>query len=68
MILAKITAGFVVQHFDTDRRKFTCQSFVAGESPDYETFDGVPVDPALFEVDGKEAELDFDMVQPSFDF
>ena len=32
MLINKVTTGFVVQVFDTDKRCFVSQNFVAGES------------------------------------
>ena len=64
MLVNKVTAGFVVQVFDTEKRRFVSQQFVAGDQCDYEDQDGEPVDRKELEVDGKEAYLPFDMVQP----
>ena len=67
MIISKITTGFVVQIFDTDIGQFVSQMFVAGDECSYENAcptDGKPVDSNLLEVDGKEAYLPFEMVQP----
>ena len=67
MLVNKVTAGFVVQVFDTESRRFVSQQFVAGDQCDYEDKDGDPVDSKALEVDGKEAYLPFDMVQPQTD-
>jgi hypothetical protein len=64
MLVNKITAGFVVQVFDTEKRRFVSQHFVAGDDCQYEDQDGDPVDRKALDVDGKEAYLPFDMVQP----
>jgi hypothetical protein len=64
MLVNKITAGFVVQVFDTEKRQFVRQKFVAGDQCDYEDKDGEPVDKKALEVDGVEAYLPFDMIQP----
>ena len=63
MLVNKITVGFVVQVFDTEKKRFVSQEFVAGDQCDYED-NGEPVDREMLEVDGKEAYLPFDMVQP----
>jgi hypothetical protein len=64
MLVNKITAGFVVQVFDTERKRFVSQAFVAGDDCQYEDKDGDPVDGKALDADGKEASLPFDMVQP----
>jgi hypothetical protein len=64
MLINKITTGFVVQVFDTEKGRFVRQEFTAGDQCDYEDKDGEPVDRKLLETDGKEAYLPFDMVQP----
>lgn len=63
MLINKVTAGFVVQVFDTDKHCFVSQNFLPGEC-DYEDRRGKPVDPSLLVLDGEEATLPFDMVQP----
>ena len=63
MLINKVTTGFVVQVFDTDKRCFVSQSFVAGECA-YEDRHGEPVEPSLLVVNGEEAALAFEMVQP----
>ena len=66
MLLKKITIGFVVQTFDTDKKEFVKQEFVAGDECSYENQDGESVDSDLFvRIDGKEPYLPYDMVQPS---
>lgn len=52
MLLKKITAGYVVQTFDSDKGKFIAQEFIAGDETEYE-------DGAI-----ENAYLPFDMVQP----
>jgi hypothetical protein len=64
MLVNKITNGFVIQVFDTELKRFASQEFVAGEDCQYEDKDGVSVCSEALEVDGKEAYLPFDMVQP----
>ena len=75
MLINKITHGFVIQTFDTDKQQYTHQEFIAGDV-DYEV-DGVtaggPISPlgeamAKFNFGpGAECEpyLPFDMLQPS---
>ena len=57
MIFKKITTGFVVQTYDTDKQEFTSQEFIAGEST-WENKDGEGVSFT------KNPVLNFDMVQP----
>ena len=64
MLVNKITTGFVVQVFDTEKKKFISQEFVGGDPVEYETQDGKPVKSELLEVDGQEVYLPFEMVQP----
>ena len=64
MLVNKVTVGFVVQVFDTEKKRFVSQAFVAGDQCDYEDKDGERVDRKALEVDGKEVLLPFDMVQP----
>jgi hypothetical protein len=64
MFINKITTGFVVQVFDTEKQQFVSQEFVAGDQIDYEDADGNPVDSGLLKVDGVEASLAFEMKQP----
>jgi len=63
MLINKVTAGFVVQVFDTDKRCFVSQNFIPGECA-YEDRRGKPVAPSLLVIDGEEATLPFEMVQP----
>ena len=67
MLINKITTGFVIQVFDTEKGRFVSQSFTAGDQCDYEDKDGEPVDSKQLEMDGNEACLPFDMVQPKAD-
>ena len=64
MLVNKVTSGFVIQVFDTELKRFISQEFVAGDDCQYEDKDGEQVDSEVLEVDGKEAYLAFDMVQP----
>ena len=63
LLINKVTTGFVVQVFDTDKRCFVSQNFVPGECV-YEDRRGKLVDPSLLVVDGEEVTLPFGMVQP----
>jgi hypothetical protein len=45
MIVNKITEGFVIQSFDTEKQVFTCQSFIAGDTVSYENTLGEAIDP-----------------------
>jgi len=64
MIVRKVTVGFVIQTFDTDLPGFISQEFIAGDQCDYEDVNGETVDSSLLIVDGKEAYLPFNMVDP----
>ena len=54
MLINKVTTGYVVQVFDTDKRCFVSQKFAPGECS-YEDRRGKPVDSNLLAVDGEEA-------------
>lgn len=60
MIINKITYGYVVQAFDTEKNQFVSQAFYAGDQVEYETEIGDPIDSEELE----EKYLPFDMVQP----
>ena len=70
MIYNKITTGFVIQQFDTEKNKYVSQYFIAGDQVDYEDSQGNSLD--LNELGDKgfgpksevEPYLPFDMVQP----
>src|SRR5229473_1799053 len=65
MLINKITTGFVIQGFDTDKGKYVSQEFVAGNPVEYEDKSGNPVDSSLMQSeDGTEPYLPFDMQQP----
>ena len=40
MIIKKVTIGFVIQEFDTDKKEFIHQEFIAGDIVHYELEDG----------------------------
>ena len=64
MLIQKVTTGFVIQTFDTEKGKFVSQNFIASDEVEYEKEDGEPVSFELFMVNSEEAYLPFDMVQP----
>jgi hypothetical protein len=64
MLVQKITVGFVVQTFDTEKQQFLSQEFIAGNQEDYEDEAGNPVSLDLVRVEGCEPCLPFDMKQP----
>lgn len=64
MLISKITAGFVIQIFDTEKQQFVSQEFVAGDQIDFEDAEGNPMDSGLLKVDGIEKALAFEMKQP----
>jgi hypothetical protein len=64
-MLKKITTGFVIQMYDTEKRMFVHQEFIAGQPVDFENEAGEAVDPSLFkDEDNTEAYLPFNMEQP----
>jgi hypothetical protein len=63
MLINKVTTGFVVQVFDTDKGCFVSQNFVPGECA-YEDRRGKPVAAGLLAIDGEDVTLPFEMVQP----
>ena len=73
MIINKITTGFVIQTFDTEKKQYVRQKFIAGDEVTYEDGTGAeavpPTDEEMAEVNfGPEAKeepyLPFNMVQP----
>jgi len=58
MIVNKITTGFVIQSFDTEKKEFVSQDFIAGDEVSYEKEDGTPYNGDV------DSYLPFDMVQP----
>lgn len=77
MIIQKITPGFVVQRFDSEKRRFISQEFVAGPDRDWEDQNGDNIentDAGREAIYGKggvdEPEMAFDMKQPgdNYDF
>lgn len=51
MKLQKITAGFVIQTFNTESQLWESQEFVPGEDEQYETEFGDPIDEVDFEIE-----------------
>jgi hypothetical protein len=64
MRINKITTGFVVQTWDTERKQWISQEFVAGDRVDYEKADGTPVDADDIWPDMAEPYLPFEMRPP----
>ncbi len=64
MIIKKITYGFVVQEFDTDKEEFISQEFVCGDQVDLEDEFGDPIDDEKIPDDFWSHYLDYAMVQP----
>ena len=64
MLVRKITSGFVVQVFDTEKGQFVSQEFVAGDDVAWEDELGETVDSSVAEAGGHEAYLPFHMIQP----
>ena len=65
MIINKITTGFVIQQWDTEKKQWVDQSFVAGDDCDYEDGNGNTVSEDLIDDDTDTVPyLPFDMVQP----
>ena len=67
MIIKKITDGYVIQSFDTDKQEWINQRFVAGDQTDYESENGkIYFHDFLDKIIERSTEpyLPFDMVQP----
>lgn len=63
MIVNKITNGYVVQRYDTVKKRFVSQEFVAGKT-EWETTIGSPLSPFSQLLGPMESYLPFDMVRP----
>jgi hypothetical protein len=63
MIVNKITHGFVIQSFDTEKRRFVSQEFIAGDECVYEDENGDIVD-YTEALPTPEPYLPFEMEQP----
>lgn len=68
MRINKITNGFVSQLFDTEKRQFVSQEFVAGDVSYEDAYGDTVSDPirhdAMLNPDGSELNLPLNMVQP----
>jgi hypothetical protein len=64
MILNKITIGYVIQSYDTDKRKFVSQEFIASDDTAYETADGDEINQKDFEDRADDATLLIELKQP----
>ncbi len=77
MLINKITTGFVIQTFDTEKKQYTHQEFIASDQVDYEVGgpehdgEGIPMSHLEMESFGfgpnanPEPYLPFDMLQPA---
>lgn len=63
MIINKITSGYVIQCFDTEKGEFVSQEFVAGEV-DWEYRNGEPIEFDDVPSSAQKECLPFHMVQP----
>ena len=63
----KITSGFVIQTFDTEKNVFTAQKFVAGYECTWKTMEGETLLRTPIILTPIEPVLNFDMVQPKPD-
>ena len=63
MIIQKITIGFVMQTFDTDKGRWTCQDFICGDDVSWEDVNGEPLD-APEDTAAYNNYLPFEMEQP----
>ena len=61
MILHKITVGFVIQNFDTEKNEFVEQEFIAGDEVTWEDNNNNPGSSIDYSTDKY---LPFDMKQP----
>ncbi len=62
-LIKKITTGFVVQVFDTEKNRFVSQEFVAGDQVDVENENGEPTENETLD----KTYLPFEMKQPESD-
>ena len=66
MILHKITEGFVIQKYDTVKKSWIGQDFVAGDEVEWEDSTGTPYNALDDEVeDAADDYLSFEMLQPT---
>ena len=59
MVLNKITVGYVVQQYDTEKKRFINQEFKGSDEETWEDLDGNPV-----EEPENAGTMDMEMVQP----
>ena len=71
MIINKILTGFVIQQYDTDKKQYIGQEFVAGDEAQYEDPEGNCLSTKKMKKEGfgpgavgGEPYLSYDMVQP----
>jgi hypothetical protein len=67
MLVNKISIGFVIQTFDTEKKEYISQEFFSNDEVEYEDTEGDPVDPVAVGMqneNGEEKYLPFEMVQP----
>ena len=62
-LIKKITHGFIIQVYDTNKRYWISQEFVEGDQVDWEDGNGEFLDDAE-ESPAYDDDLPFDMVQP----
>jgi hypothetical protein len=63
MLINKITAGYVMQTYDTETGKCEAQTFIAGDECEYEIVETG----SNFDIDDSETELEYqpyEMIQP----
>jgi hypothetical protein len=60
MIVNKITTGYVIQEYDTVKKRFISQEFIAGDQVDFEA-----ADLSESNVEPFDAYFPFEMKQPS---
>ena len=64
-MIYKITEGYVIQHFDTEKKEFVEQHFIAGDVCEYEDRAREPISPDQFHNEQGEDYLPYEMVQPA---
>jgi len=60
----KITTGFVIQTWDTDKKKWINQEFIAGDDTTWEDEHGNILEDPPTQNNGLIPYLNFDMIQP----
>jgi hypothetical protein len=65
-MIYKIIEGYVIQHFDTEKKEFVEQHFIAGDVCEYEDENREPISPDQFHNEnGEEDYLPYKMLQPA---